>query len=112
MLESSGARGWAHLGVLKVLQEANIHIDMIIGASIGALVGGVYARTASATLTQQWTVDRFPTKRQARRRIFDYRLPFRSLMLGHKIFRKQKIASKIDAPWFKGLQQRLPVEGP
>jgi NTE family protein len=70
-----------------VLQEENVHIDMIVGASIGALVGGVYARTASATLTQQWTVDRFPTKRQARRRLFDYRLPFHSLMRGRKIFR-------------------------
>jgi len=87
VLGSGGARGWAHLGVLKVLQEENIHIDMIVGASIGALVGGVYARTASATLTQQWTVDRFPTKRQARRRIFDYRLPFRSLMRGRKILK-------------------------
>ena len=87
VLGSGGARGWAHLGVLKVLQEENIHIDMIVGASIGALVGGVYARTASATLTQQWTIDRFPTKSQARRRIFDYTLPFRSLMRGRKIFR-------------------------
>jgi NTE family protein len=87
VLGSGGARGWAHLGVLKVLQEENVHIDMIVGASIGALVGGVYARTASATLTQQWTVDRFPTKRQARRRLFDYRLPFHSLMRGRKIFR-------------------------
>ena len=37
------------------------------------------------TLTQQWTIDRFPTKCEARC-IFDYRLPFRSLMRGRKIF--------------------------
>jgi NTE family protein len=86
VLGAGGARGWAHLGVLKVLQEESIHIDMIVGTSIGALVGGIYARTASAILTRQWTIDRFPTKRQARRRIFDYTLPFRSFMRGRKIF--------------------------
>jgi NTE family protein len=87
VLGAGGARGWAHLGVLKVLQEENVHIDMIIGTSIGALVGGIYARTASTTLTQQWTIDRFPTRRAARRRIFDYTLPFRGIMRGRKIFR-------------------------
>lgn len=87
VLGAGGARGWAHLGILKVLEEENIHIDMIVGTSIGALVGGIYARTASTTLTQQWTIDRFPTKFKARRRIFDYTLPFRSILRGRKIFR-------------------------
>ncbi|WP_181348932.1 patatin-like phospholipase family protein [Thalassobacillus sp. CUG 92003] len=42
-LGSGGARGFAHLGVLKVLQENNIPIDMIAGSSMGALVGSFYA---------------------------------------------------------------------
>ncbi|MFC0524024.1 patatin-like phospholipase family protein [Pontibacillus salicampi] len=41
-LGSGGARGLAHLGVLKTLQEANIPIDMVAGSSIGALVGSFY----------------------------------------------------------------------
>jgi NTE family protein len=87
VLGAGGARGWAHLGILKVFEEENIHIDMIVGTSIGALVGGIYARTASTALTQQWTIDRFPTKYLVRRRIFDYTLPFRSIIRGRKIFR-------------------------
>lgn len=41
-LGSGGARGFAHLGVLKVLQENNIPIDFIAGSSMGALVGCFY----------------------------------------------------------------------
>lgn len=42
-LGSGGARGFAHLGVLKVLKQHEIPIDMISGSSMGALVGSFYA---------------------------------------------------------------------
>ncbi len=42
-LGSGSARGWAHVGVLKVLRDAGIHPDIICGTSIGALVGAAYA---------------------------------------------------------------------
>lgn len=42
-LGAGGARGFAHLGVLRGLSEAQIPIDAIAGCSIGALVGAVYA---------------------------------------------------------------------
>lgn len=41
-LGSGGARGFAHLGVLKVLHEENIPIDYIAGSSMGALIGAFY----------------------------------------------------------------------
>lgn len=41
-LGGGAARGWAHIGVLKALDEARIPITMIAGTSIGALVGGCY----------------------------------------------------------------------
>ena len=41
-LGGGAARGWAHIGVLKALDEAGIEISMIAGTSIGALVGGCY----------------------------------------------------------------------
>lgn len=41
-LGGGAARGWAHIGVLRALDEAGIEIDMIAGTSIGALVGGCY----------------------------------------------------------------------
>ena len=36
------ARGWAHIGVFRALDEAGIEVSMIAGTSIGALVGGCY----------------------------------------------------------------------
>ncbi|MCD6353579.1 MAG: patatin-like phospholipase family protein [Proteobacteria bacterium] len=42
-LGGGGARGLAHIGVLKVLEEEKISIDLLAGTSIGALVGGAYA---------------------------------------------------------------------
>ncbi|TSE32606.1 patatin-like phospholipase RssA [Tepidimonas charontis] len=42
-LGSGAARGWAHIGVLQVLQEAGVPIDIVCGTSIGALVGAAYA---------------------------------------------------------------------
>lgn len=42
-LGSGGARGFAHLGVIKVLKDENIPIDLIAGSSMGALVGSFYA---------------------------------------------------------------------
>jgi len=42
-LGSGGARGLAHIGVIKVLEEHHIRIDFISGSSIGALIGGFYA---------------------------------------------------------------------
>jgi NTE family protein len=41
-LGSGGARGWAHIGVIRALQEAGIGIDLLSGASIGALVGAIH----------------------------------------------------------------------
>ncbi|EDY37539.1 phospholipase, patatin family [Cyanobium sp. PCC 7001] len=41
-LGSGGARGWAHIGVIRALQEEGIGISGIAGASIGALVGAMY----------------------------------------------------------------------
>lgn len=43
VLSGGGAKGFAHIGVLKVLEEAGIKIDYIGGTSMGAVVGGLYA---------------------------------------------------------------------
>lgn len=42
-LGSGGARGFAHLGILKILQEHHVPIDIIAGSSMGALIGSFYA---------------------------------------------------------------------
>nr|WP_321399893.1 cyclic nucleotide-binding and patatin-like phospholipase domain-containing protein [uncultured Desulfobacter sp.] len=83
-LGAGGARGWAHIGVLKVLEEAGIHIDMISGTSMGALVGGIYAATASVEKLKQSTIDLFKTRSDTRKKIFDYTLPKQGLFRGDK----------------------------
>jgi len=47
-LGAGGARGLAHIGVLKALQQEDIPIDFIAGSSIGALMGAVYAANPDA----------------------------------------------------------------
>ncbi|MBA4261013.1 MAG: patatin [Comamonadaceae bacterium] len=43
VLSGGGARGIAHVGVLKVLEEAQVPVDLIVGTSMGAIIGGLYA---------------------------------------------------------------------
>ncbi len=43
VLSGGGARGFAHIGVLKVLEENHVPIDYIVGTSMGSIVGGLYA---------------------------------------------------------------------
>lgn len=42
-LGSGSARGWAHIGVIKALEEAGIVVDCVAGTSIGALIAAIYA---------------------------------------------------------------------
>ena len=42
-LGAGGARGLAHIGVLRVFEDESIPVDIIVGSSIGALVGGAFA---------------------------------------------------------------------
>ena len=48
VLSGGGAKGAAHIGVLKYIEEAEIPIDYIAGTSMGAIVGGMYAMGYSA----------------------------------------------------------------
>src|SRR5277367_6131457 len=48
VLSGGGARGMAHIGVLKVLEELKIPVDCIAGTSVGAIVGGLYASGMTA----------------------------------------------------------------
>ncbi|HQH40844.1 MAG TPA: patatin-like phospholipase family protein, partial [Bacteroidales bacterium] len=60
VLSGGAAKGLAHIGVLKVLEEAGIPIDMVAGTSMGSIVGGLYALGYSAdslekiALSQNW----------------------------------------------------------
>ena len=54
VLAGGGARGGAHIGVLKVLEEMHIPVDCIAGTSMGALVGGGYASGMPASDIEQF----------------------------------------------------------
>lgn len=43
VLSGGGARGFAHVGVLRVLKEMRVPVDFVVGTSMGAVVGGAYA---------------------------------------------------------------------
>ena len=43
VLAGGGARGAAHIGVIEVMEELNVPVDFIVGTSMGAIIGGMYA---------------------------------------------------------------------
>ncbi len=67
VLGSGSARGLAHIGVLKVLHREGIPIDLVVGSSMGALIGAIYAKGVPPDemektfqrLTRRWTITSF-----------------------------------------------------
>lgn len=52
VLSGGGARGLAHIGVLKVLERARVPVDLIVGTSMGAIIGGLYASGMEASVIE------------------------------------------------------------
>jgi NTE family protein len=48
VLSSGGPRGYAHIGVMRVLEEAGIEVDLVVGSSVGSLLGAFWADGRSA----------------------------------------------------------------
>lgn len=78
VLGGGGARGFAHLGVIRAMEELGIPIDMIGGSSIGAPVAGPTAQGQSAAEALQTIAHHF-------RSLLDYTLPLASLLAGRRI---------------------------
>ncbi len=55
VLGGGSAKGYAHIGVLKVLEKHGIKPDLIVGTSMGALVGGMYAAGKSVNEMEEMT---------------------------------------------------------
>ncbi|HJV02158.1 MAG TPA: patatin-like phospholipase family protein [Burkholderiaceae bacterium] len=53
VLSGGGARGFAHIGVLRVLQELRVPIDIVVGTSMGSVVGGAFAAGSSVAQLEQ-----------------------------------------------------------
>jgi NTE family protein len=56
-LSGGGARGGAHVGILKALEELDVEIDYIAGTSMGAIIGGLYASGYSAEEIEHILID-------------------------------------------------------
>src|SRR5690606_20331318 len=53
VLSGGGARGFAHIGVLKVLEEEGLRPDYITGTSMGSIIGGLYSIGYSAAQIEE-----------------------------------------------------------
>ncbi|MGE5170747.1 MAG: patatin-like phospholipase family protein [Rudaea sp.] len=91
VLSGGGARGAAHIGVLKVLEEMHVPIDCIAGTSMGSLVGGAYATGMTVAemealiegiSTHTLISEKPPRRDQAIRRKLDDRTILSALELG------------------------------
>ena len=70
VLSGGGARGFAHIGVLRVLRELHVPVDLVVGTSMGGVVGGAYAAGASvddlARMARETNWDQVVADRPAR----------------------------------------------
>jgi NTE family protein len=57
VLSSGGPRGFVHVGVLKALEELGLQPDLIVGGSVGALVGALYASGTRASRLEAMALD-------------------------------------------------------
>lgn len=100
-LGGGAARGWAHLGVLRVLEQAGIKPDIVVGTSIGAVVGGCYAADRLGEL------ETFALE-LTRRRVFGY-LDFNfggsGLITGQKLC--QRLESHLKETTIESLNRRF-----
>lgn len=119
VLGSGGFRGFAHIGVIQVLQENNIPIDYIAGSSIGSLVGAYYSLNSDLNKLKEEIVTKQKEKLPT---IFDLGFKgglvsgrkferFLEKMLGRKSFDDCRIPLKIVATDLKGGQELILDQG-
>jgi NTE family protein len=95
VLSGGGARGAAHIGVLKVLEELRVPVDRIVGTSMGSIVGGLYATG--------WSPDEIE-------RLF-VRLDFRAILVDHPERGDKSFRRKLDDREFL-IPLKLRFKGP
>jgi predicted acylesterase/phospholipase RssA len=98
-LGGGAAKGIAHIGLIRALREAGIAVDIIAGASMGAIIGALYAMGNDyqnmLEICKKLFIDLNP--------FTDYTLPIISMMRGKKLERMGKLAygdSDIEDLWF------------
>jgi predicted acylesterase/phospholipase RssA/CRP-like cAMP-binding protein len=85
-LSSGGARGLAHVGVLQVLEREGIPIDILVGTSVGSLIGGLYAAGHAVENVVRFALH-FHNKLKLRSGLLDLCLPPRTGLIRGRRFR-------------------------
>lgn len=83
-LGSGGAKGLAHIGVLKVFEKENIVISCITGSSIGALIGGLFAKGYKAEEIEKIAIA-LSENREKFYQLFDFSKSLQGIIKGEKI---------------------------
>lgn len=95
-LSGGGGRGFAHIGVLKILEKNKIPIDMIAGTSMGALIGAFYCAEPDAKKLEKEAYSGEWNK------FFDYTFPRYGLIKGDRI--EQYVKNRINNVNFQNLK--------
>lgn len=86
VLSSGGARGYAHIGAIEALESRGYHITSVAGASMGALIGGMYC-LGQLPEVKEWL---FSLTRRDVISLLDFTLSTNSLLKGDKVIRTLK----------------------
>ncbi|MEN9559235.1 MAG: family protein RssA [Pseudomonadota bacterium] len=102
VLGSGGPRGYAHIGVMRVLEDAGIYPDLIVGSSVGALLGTFWASGMSAKDIEAKALAGGPTT------LFDFN-PFadRGVIVGQRL--QDYVATELKHPQLEQLRRPLVV---
>ena len=87
-LGAGGARGFAHIGVLQVLEKMGIQVDMIAGSSIGSMVGAYYCTGMDLRYIEQLAVT------MKRRHWIDFTVPKMGFVNGMRIMDMVRFLTK------------------
>ncbi|HEX6916796.1 MAG TPA: MFS transporter, partial [Phycicoccus sp.] len=81
VLAGGGARAFAHIGVLRELEDAGLHVDRVAGASVGAIIAALHASGMDGAALEEVCYAEF-----VRRRPFsDWQAPVHALAKGHRV---------------------------
>ncbi|MBQ2595544.1 MAG: patatin-like phospholipase family protein, partial [Bacteroidaceae bacterium] len=81
VLASGGAKGFAHIGAIEVLEHENFEVASVAGTSIGALIGGIYAAGGLGKV-KEWM---YSLSRGKIFSLMDFTLSTHSLLKGNKL---------------------------
>jgi len=93
VLSGGGARGFSHIGVLRVLERNRLPVDIVVGTSIGAVIGALYASGVSLDKLEYLTSDLGWDKISD----FSGASSVVELMMGERLLSSEKLEKYLDA---------------